>query len=157
MPGYKEAFVAKLSSIFSRNEGNIQWGIEELNIKVKIGWSVQISYWCDIAESTSSFMCLISTRLGCEFIFNWCEIIGCGQSTPACRNNLTVCVEEECQSKEYDIDISASCVCSDDICVTGTMGTTDQATAKIYILPKARDNLAPSLYEMLTSDTYNYC
>lgn len=131
LPGFEEAFVAKRSSILTRNEGTVEWQLEQMWSTVQVDWSVQNQLWCTLVW--------------------WAH-------PPICTNRLNVCINDECEYQEYGGEESGSnCVCSGDLCVTASMGTTDQATAKIYVLPKSRTNFAPEMAQRLEDNYYNYC
>ena len=127
LPGKTEAFVATPQHFWSRNEGKMSWTVQDdSQSSIRIEWSI---------------------HMHAGILSSW---FGLGGHT----NKLTVCISKSCDYQENNADSRSNCVCLGDLCVLGTMGTKDQAYAKISILPKSRFDLAKGMLE--SDDTSNY-
>lgn len=130
-PGMQEGFVAKRKKFFQRNEGKMSWTAphdQQIPVTISIEWSI---------------------HMHAGVLSSW---FGLGGHT----NKLTVCVNKSCDYQEYDEETHSNCVCLGDLCVLGTMGTADQAHAKIYILPKSHFDLAEGMLKANNTIHYSY-
>ena len=50
-------------------------------------------------------------------------------------NHFKVCVNGECDIHKYDEEHQSNCVCNNSLCISASMGTDTQTTAKVAIYP----------------------